>query len=152
MRSLNLDGTSRCRATSAVGRWRRHPTGVGCLSPRPPSPTVPAAPVHRADPAGALVGEEVRRLLESAHREVVELITRHRNALESLSAALRANETLDEQHAYAAAGVLRSAASPERASLDSVWSPGEQRAAARLPDDDGRSALRTTLPTRTGAP
>jgi hypothetical protein len=65
---------------------------------------------------------------------------------------LLAIETLDEHDAHAAAGVRRSAASPVRASLDSVWSSGEQPAAAGLPDHDGPSILRTTLPTRLGAP
>jgi cell division protease FtsH len=60
-----------------------------------------------------LVDEEVRRLLDAAHGEVVELLTEHRESLESLSRALLANETLDEHDAYAAAGVPHSAAFPD---------------------------------------
>lgn len=106
-------------------------------------------PDHETPPQ-QLVDEEVRRLLESAHREVIELITHHRDALESLSASLLANETLDEHDAYAGAGVPRSVASPGRASLEAVWSSDEQVAAAGLPADNGRSVLPTTL-TRIGA-
>jgi cell division protease FtsH len=50
-----------------------------------------------------IVDEEVRRLIESAHREVIDLLTTHRAQLDSLGAALLAAETLDEVDAYAAA-------------------------------------------------
>jgi cell division protease FtsH len=50
-----------------------------------------------------LVDEEVRRLIESAHREVTDLLTAHRGQLDSLGAALLEAETLDEVDAYAAA-------------------------------------------------
>ena len=42
-----------------------------------------------------LIDEEVRRLVEDAHRDVTELLDEHRDQLESLARALLAAETLD---------------------------------------------------------
>ncbi len=50
-----------------------------------------------------LIDDEVRRLIESAHHEVTDLLTAHRRQLDSLGAALLQAETLDEIDAYAAA-------------------------------------------------
>ncbi|HYM54770.1 MAG TPA: ATP-dependent zinc metalloprotease FtsH [Solirubrobacteraceae bacterium] len=52
-----------------------------------------------------LVDEEVHRLVEGAHEEVTRLLAEHREQLESLAQALLKAETLDEEDAYAAAGV-----------------------------------------------
>ena len=52
-----------------------------------------------------LVDGEVRRTIDTAHQEVTNLLTEHREQLESLAQALLASETLDELDAYAAAGV-----------------------------------------------
>jgi cell division protease FtsH len=52
-----------------------------------------------------LVDEEVRRLVESAHEDVMRLLDGHRDQLESLARALLEAETLDAPEAYAAAGV-----------------------------------------------
>jgi cell division protease FtsH len=54
-----------------------------------------------------LVDEEVRRIVESAHREVSSLLREHRSNLDALVAALLEHETLDEADAYAAAGLPR---------------------------------------------
>ena len=54
-----------------------------------------------------LVDEEVRRIVESAHGEVAELLREHRQNLDSLVAALLEHETLDEADAYEAAGLQR---------------------------------------------
>src|SRR5205085_12325887 len=54
-----------------------------------------------------LVDEEVRRVVEEAHRQVVELLKEHRDKLDSLANALLEHETLDEDDAYAVAGVER---------------------------------------------
>jgi cell division protease FtsH len=55
-----------------------------------------------------LIDEEVRRIVESAHGEVGELLRAHRGNLDALVSALLAHETLDEADAYAAAGLPRS--------------------------------------------
>jgi cell division protease FtsH len=52
-----------------------------------------------------IVDEEVRRLVEDAHKEVTQLLTDHRDQLEGLAQALLKHETLDAIDAYAAAGV-----------------------------------------------
>ena len=52
-----------------------------------------------------LVDEEVRKLVESAHEQVTQLLVDHRDQLESLAQALLKAETLDARDAYAAAGV-----------------------------------------------
>ncbi|WP_354702485.1 ATP-dependent zinc metalloprotease FtsH [Paraconexibacter sp. AEG42_29] len=54
-----------------------------------------------------LIDQEVRRIVDEAHHEVVELLTAHRDQLEGLTAALLKEETLDEVEAYLAAGVPR---------------------------------------------
>ena len=54
-----------------------------------------------------LVDEEVHRIVEDAHREVLELLRENRHRLDSLVAALLEHETLDEADAYAAAGLPR---------------------------------------------
>jgi cell division protease FtsH len=56
-----------------------------------------------------LVDDEVRRIVDEAHREVVALLQEHRGKLDSLARALLEHETLDEEDAYAAAGVPRTA-------------------------------------------
>jgi cell division protease FtsH len=52
-----------------------------------------------------LVDEEVRHLIEQAHDEVTRLMTTHRDQLESLASALLEHETLEQDEAYAAAGI-----------------------------------------------
>jgi cell division protease FtsH len=52
-----------------------------------------------------LVDTEVRRIVDEAHGRVVRLLTSERAKLDSLAGALLEHETLDEDEAYAAAGV-----------------------------------------------
>ena len=52
-----------------------------------------------------LIDHEIRRLTESAHREVHDLLAAHREQLDSLARALVEVETLDEIDAYVAAAV-----------------------------------------------
>jgi cell division protease FtsH len=54
-----------------------------------------------------LVDDEVRRIVTEAHEEVVTLLTENRARLDALASALLDHETLDEDDAYAAAGVTR---------------------------------------------
>jgi cell division protease FtsH len=53
----------------------------------------------------ARIDEEVRQLIDDAHRAVTALLTEHRSQLDSLAAALLKAETLDAPAAYAAAMV-----------------------------------------------
>jgi cell division protease FtsH len=60
-----------------------------------------------------LIDAEVHRIVEEAHREVAELLSRHRPQLDALAHALLEHETLDQPAAYAAAGIaLPSAGGP----------------------------------------
>jgi cell division protease FtsH len=52
-----------------------------------------------------LIDDEVHRIVEAAHKEVVALLTEKRPQLDKLAEALLEHETLDEDDAYAAAGV-----------------------------------------------
>ena len=52
-----------------------------------------------------LIDKEVRRLVDDGHRQVTELLTKHRDKLESLTRALLEAETLDAVDAYAAAAL-----------------------------------------------
>jgi cell division protease FtsH len=57
-----------------------------------------------------LVDDEVRRIVEESYVDVRNLITENRGRLDSLTAALLREETLDEDPAYAAAQVTRAPA------------------------------------------
>jgi cell division protease FtsH len=61
-----------------------------------------------------LVDEEVRRIVDESHEQVVALLEENRAKLDSLANALLEHETLDEEDAYAAAGVERPSAAGAR--------------------------------------
>jgi cell division protease FtsH len=52
-----------------------------------------------------LIDEEVRKIADEAHEQVLVLLRDNRPKLDSLAEALLAHETLDEDDAYAAAGI-----------------------------------------------
>jgi ATP-dependent Zn protease len=54
-------------------------------------------------------------MVDTAHKQVSELLTEHRAQLESLARALLAAETLDTADAYAAAKMLAEVAESEAA-------------------------------------
>jgi cell division protease FtsH len=54
-----------------------------------------------------LIDEEMRRIVDEAHQQVTDLLRANRDKLDSLAEALLEHETLDEEDAYAAAGVER---------------------------------------------
>jgi cell division protease FtsH len=62
--------------------------------------TMPAS-----EPTQELVDKEVRRIVEEAEEEVVELLRQERDRLEGLATALLDRETLDQPEAYEVAGV-----------------------------------------------
>jgi cell division protease FtsH len=75
-----------------------------------------------------LIDEEVRRIVDEAHGQVVELLRENRDRLDALAAALLEHETLDEDDAYAAAGLGPSPPSDA----------GRLAAAARSTGDESR--------------
>ena len=56
-----------------------------------------------------LTDDEVRRIVDVSHQEVVSVLEQNRGKLDTLVSALLEHETLDEDDAYAAAGVPRTA-------------------------------------------
>ena len=109
-------------ARQMVGRWGMSDVlGPISVIPRDGSgPFLPGA-AEVAPETRKLVDEEVRRIVAEAHDEVVTLLTENRARLDALASALLEHETLDEDDAYAAAGVTRPQATPA----------GELAAAAR---------------------
>ena len=102
-------------ARHMVGRWGMS-RAIGPIAVLPRDgmgPLLPGAS-ETSEATQRLVDEEVRRIVESAHTEVSDLLRSHRDNLDSLVAALLERETLDEVDAYAAAGLPRnSLARPE---------------------------------------
>jgi cell division protease FtsH len=97
-------------ARHMVGRWgMSDAVGPVAVIPRDGSgPLLPGAAEVSPD-TQRLVDEEVRRIVEKAHQEVLTLLRENRDKLDSLAKALLEHETLDEEDAYAAAGVPRAA-------------------------------------------
>src|SRR4051794_33285876 len=95
-------------ARQMVGRWGMSKAvgPVAVLPSESQGPLLPGAS-EVSESTQRLVDEEVRRIVEEAHAEVIALLTEHRGQLESLTAALLEHETLDEPEAYDAAGVPR---------------------------------------------
>jgi cell division protease FtsH len=93
-------------ARQMVGRWGMS-EAVGPVSVIPrdgsgsffPGASEVSAETHK------LVDDEVRRIVSEAHDEVTTLLTENRSRLDALAEALLEHETLDEDEAYAAAGI-----------------------------------------------
>jgi cell division protease FtsH len=95
-------------ARQMVGRWgMSSKIGPVAVIPRDGSgPLLPGAAEVSPD-TQKLVDDEVRRIVDDLHEEVVTLLRENRGKLDSLAKALLEHETLDEEDAYAAAGVER---------------------------------------------
>jgi cell division protease FtsH len=102
-------------ARGMVGRWGMSPA-IGPIAVLPTdgqSALLPGVSETSAK-TQELIDEEVRRIVETAHREVAVELRSHRANLDSLVAELMSHETLDQIAAYAAAGLpLNRAAQPE---------------------------------------
>jgi cell division protease FtsH len=99
-------------ARQMVGRWGMS-SKVGPVAVIPRDGTGPLLPgaAEVSPDTQRLVDQEVRRIVEESHQQVVALLSQNRGRLDSLAAALLEHETLDEGAAYAAAGVPRTGAS-----------------------------------------
>ena len=95
-------------ARGMVGRWgmSRLIGPVAVLPAEQNGPLLPGAD-RPSETTQRLVDEEVRRIVEEAYADVQQLLTDNRDRLDALTAALLRDETLDEDAAYAAAGVTR---------------------------------------------
>ncbi len=97
-------------ARQMVGRWgMSDAVGPIAILPRDGAGPFGGGP-EVAPETQRLVDEEVRRIVADAHEQVVALLQDNRERLDSLAKALLEHETLDEEDAYAAAGVQRSQA------------------------------------------
>ena len=114
-------------ARQMVGRWGMSPAiGPVAVIPRDGvGPFLPGAAEVSPD-TQRLIDDEVRRIVDESHKEVVALLEENRSKLDSLAGALLEHETLDEEDAYAAAGVPR----------DKAPSADSYSAAARSRTDD----------------
>ena len=88
-----------------VGRWGMSPE-IGPISvvPRDSAALFPGASEVSPD-TQQLIDGEMRRIAADAHEHVLALLQEHRPQLDTLAQALLEHETLDEDDAYAAAGV-----------------------------------------------
>jgi cell division protease FtsH len=95
-------------ARQMVGRWGMS-LAIGPVAVIPRDGMGPLLPgVAEVSPfTQQRVDDEVRRIVDNAHQEVVALLKDNRSKLDSLADALLEHETLDEEDAYAAAGVAR---------------------------------------------
>ncbi len=91
-------------ARQMVGRWgMSEAIGLVSVSRSAGESSFWPSNTETSEATQQLIDEEVRRLIETAHSEVTDLLTAHRDQLDSLGAALLEAETLDEIDAYAAA-------------------------------------------------
>jgi cell division protease FtsH len=97
-------------ARQMVGRWGMS-EAIGPIAVLPRDGSGPLLPgVAEVSPATQkLIDDEVRRIVDQAHKQVLQLLRENRDKLDSLAHALLEHETLDEDDAYAAAGVPRTA-------------------------------------------
>jgi cell division protease FtsH len=100
-------------ARQMVGRWgMSEAVGPVAVIPRDGGgPFLPGVAETSPD-TQKLVDNEVRRIVDESHREVLALLKENRYRLDSLVNALLEHETLDEDDAYAAAGVERTPIAP----------------------------------------
>ena len=114
-------------ARQMVGRWGMS-EAVGPLAVLPAEGQGPLLP-GASEVSGRtqeLVDQEVRRIVDGAYKEVVDLLNERRSQLDALATALLEHETLDEDDAYAAAGVAHE---PSDAAL-ALAAAAKSRAAA----------------------
>ncbi len=95
-------------ARQMVGRWGMS-EAIGPIAVIPSEAQGPLLPgtSEVSDATQEVLDQEVRRIVDAAHGEVTRLLSENRDKLDSLTDALLAAETLDEDDAYRAAGVER---------------------------------------------
>jgi cell division protease FtsH len=107
-----------------VGRWGMS-EAIGFVSVLPAEARGPfiTGIGETSEATQRVIDDEVRQLIDTAHRDVTELLTEHRDQLETLARALLKDETLDELDAYAAAQMPVRPAAPAEAVADDQPSP-----------------------------
>jgi cell division protease FtsH len=100
-------------ARQMVGRWgMTDALGPVSVIPRDGAGPFGPGPAEVSAETRKLLDDEVRRIVAEAHDEVVTLLKENRARLDALASALLEHETLDEDDAYAAAGVSRPQPTP----------------------------------------
>jgi cell division protease FtsH len=103
-------------ARQMVGRWGMSSAiGPLALLPRDGTARPFASGPELAPDTQKLLDDEVRRIVSDAHEQVLKLLRDNRGRLDHLAQALLEHETLDEDDAYAAAGVTHPEAPPAEA-------------------------------------
>jgi cell division protease FtsH len=93
-------------ARQMVGRWgMSEAVGPIAVLPSEASGMLLPGVSETSEATQQLIDSEVRRIVDEGHRHVSELLTTHRDQLESLTRALLEAETLDAIEAYAAAAL-----------------------------------------------
>jgi cell division protease FtsH len=100
-------------ARQMVGRWGMS-AAVGPIAviPRDGAGSFLPGVAEVSPRTQQLLDDEVRRIVDESHQEVIALLQQNRSKLDSLASALLEHETLDEDDAYAAAGVARAGERP----------------------------------------
>jgi cell division protease FtsH len=120
-------------ARGMVGRWGMSDAigAVAVTDGRQDGVLLPGS-VPASPPTQQVVDEEVRRIVDGAEHEVIELLKRERERLEALANALLERETLDQPEAYEVAGVEPAEVGPDEEArataeppLSPARSPGE---------------------------
>jgi cell division protease FtsH len=93
-------------ARGMVGRWGMSDAigAVAVTDGRQDGLLLPGV-VPPSTPTQELVDEEVRRIVDTAEQEVIDLLKRERDRLDALAQALLERETLDQPEAYEVAGI-----------------------------------------------
>jgi cell division protease FtsH len=93
-------------ARAMVGRWGMS-DAIGAVAVVPADGRAPFLPgaAEVSPHTQQMVDDEVRRIVERAHEQVLTLLGENRDKLDSLAKELLEHETLDEDDAYAAASV-----------------------------------------------
>ncbi len=89
-----------------VGRWGMSDAigAIAVTDGRQDGALLPGA-LPASAPTQQLVDEEVRRIVDGAEHDVIQLLERERARLDALARALLERETLDQPEAYEVAGV-----------------------------------------------
>jgi cell division protease FtsH len=97
-------------ARQMVGRWGMS-QAIGPVTVLPPPGSESPFGLDGVAPATKeLIDAEVRKIVESCYAEAIGLLREHRDQLDRLAHKLLESETLDEDAAYAAAGISRATA------------------------------------------
>jgi cell division protease FtsH len=109
-------------ARQMVGRWgMSEAVGLVTITPSSAERSFWPSGNETSEATQQLLDAEIRRLIETAHDDTTELLSQHRDQLDSLAHALLKAETLDEADAYTAAGLASRSdvtAAPDVAALD----------------------------------